>query len=170
MLLGVPNRSSSLPILRIRVLMPVLEKLTTGFFMEREGKSRVWLPFRYGMLADFCYCCGSLLHMDSACSKKLDTMCGPLDPSEAYGSWLRTGFFPYIPMISLAKKSNPSVNVDKENIPPEKVYQNLPLTCELSNSSKPLFRHRVVNATEEVVSIYEVGYLTSDPMTWFLVE
>lgn len=63
---GVANWKLDFPIWRIRVRMLVNHKLITGFFMERINKLRVWIPFRYERLADFCYYCESLYHMESS--------------------------------------------------------------------------------------------------------
>lgn len=85
---GVANWKLDFPIWRIRVRMLVNHKLITGFFMERINKLRVWIPFRYERLADFCYYCESLYHMESSCSTRSYPMIDPLDLSESYGPWV----------------------------------------------------------------------------------
>ncbi|OMP06952.1 hypothetical protein COLO4_07749 [Corchorus olitorius] len=82
---------------RIRVLIDVTKPLPSGFWASRPGKSNVWASFKYEHLADFCYNCGCLGHVEGHCVK--DTVMSIPDPSlPKYGPWMR---------------ANPSVNAIK---------------------------------------------------------
>ena len=82
---------------RIRVLIDVSKPLPSGFWASRAGKSNVWASFKYEHLADFCYNCGCLGHVEGHCVK--DTVMSIPDPSlPKYGPWMR---------------ANPSVNAMK---------------------------------------------------------
>lgn len=90
--LGSATRRIQHTFLRIKVQLSVFAKIVPRFFLEREGKTRVWIPFQYERLADFCY--GSLSHVEAACPYLVALIHGPLDPSEAFGPWLRVRFSP----------------------------------------------------------------------------
>ncbi|XVF33846.1 hypothetical protein REPUB_Repub18cG0006900 [Reevesia pubescens] len=82
---------------RIRVLIDVSKALPSGFWANRAGKSNMWASFKYEHLADFCYNCGCLGHVEAHCIK--DTVMSIPDPSlPKYGPWMR---------------ANPSVNAMK---------------------------------------------------------
>lgn len=74
---------------RIKVLVNTEQSLKSGCYMNREDGSRLWLPFRYERLSDFCYHCGQLDHTISACSKKLREKPPPDSPPTQYGPWMR---------------------------------------------------------------------------------
>ncbi|XVE80609.1 hypothetical protein DITRI_Ditri14bG0153000 [Diplodiscus trichospermus] len=82
---------------RIRVLIDVTKPLPSGFWASRAGKSNIWASFKYEHLADFCYNCGCLGHVEVHCVK--DTVMSIPDPTlPKYGPWMR---------------ANPSVNAMK---------------------------------------------------------
>lgn len=82
---------------RIRVLIDVSKPIPSGFWACRAGKSNIWASFKYEHLADFCYNCGCLGHVEGHCVK--NTVMSIPDPSlPKYGPWMR---------------ANPSVNAMK---------------------------------------------------------
>ncbi|TYJ48923.1 hypothetical protein E1A91_A01G098200v1 [Gossypium mustelinum] len=73
---------------RIRVLIDVSKPLPSGFWASRAGKSNIWVSFKYEHLADFCYRCGCVGHVEFHCDK--DTVMSIPDPSlPKYGPWMR---------------------------------------------------------------------------------
>ncbi|KAL4311334.1 hypothetical protein GQ457_01G007380 [Hibiscus cannabinus] len=73
---------------RIRVLIDVSKPLPSGFWASRAGKSNIWVSFKYEHLADFCYKCGCIGHVEAHCVK--DTVMSIPDPSlPKYGPWMR---------------------------------------------------------------------------------
>ncbi|KAK8705890.1 hypothetical protein V6N13_049476 [Hibiscus sabdariffa] len=73
---------------RIRVLIDVSKPLPSGFWASRAGKSNRWVSFKYEHLADFCYKCGCVGHVEAHCVK--DTVMSIPDPSlPKYGPWMR---------------------------------------------------------------------------------
>ncbi|KAE8731494.1 Kinesin KP1 [Hibiscus syriacus] len=73
---------------RIRVVIDVSKPLPSGFWASRAGKSNIWVSFKYEHLADFCYKCGCVGHVDVHCVK--DTAMSIPDPSlPKYGPWMR---------------------------------------------------------------------------------
>ncbi|GMJ10454.1 hypothetical protein HRI_004714500 [Hibiscus trionum] len=73
---------------RIRVLIDVSKPLPSGFWASRAGKSNIWVSFKYEHLADFCYKCGCVGHVEAHCVK--DTVMSIPDPSlPKYGPWMR---------------------------------------------------------------------------------
>lgn len=95
-----------------------------GFFLEREDKQRVWIPFRYERLADFCYSCGSLLHTETNCADFEGQMIGPRDPNKVYGPWVHLGSGSYISKSLLNGESPRVAEEFKENILPEQKNLN----------------------------------------------
>lgn len=116
---GGATRKMGLNTMWIHVSLSVLDKIFTRFFLEREGKQRVWIPFRYERLADFCYSCGSFLHTETNCDDFEGQMIGPRDPSKAYGPWVRLGFGSCISKSPLNGDSPRVAEEFRENILPE---------------------------------------------------
>lgn len=75
--------------LRIKIAVQVDEPLKCGFFFDSAQLQRIWISFKYELLSEFCYSCGSLLHTDQTCSHSLMHLPRPLDPRSSYGPWLR---------------------------------------------------------------------------------
>lgn len=136
--LGALLRKRQSHSLRIRVQLSLSHPLVTGFFLERAGKPRVWIPFRYERLADFCYRCGVLTHVETRCTTQVSSPFGPLDPGVAFGPWLRFGFSP----ISFTPPSRPvpqqSLTFDKENIPPNFSHSD---SCIYPPALRSIFSH-----------------------------
>lgn len=72
----------------IKVLVDTTKSLKTGCFMNREDGSKLWLPFRYERLSDFCYSCGKIDHTESACTNQLGEGDNDDDPRYQYGPWM----------------------------------------------------------------------------------
>lgn len=57
--------------LRIRMEIDVTRPLPKGFFLKRKGDCLetvdLWISFKYEKLADFCYDCGRIGHVNSMC-------------------------------------------------------------------------------------------------------
>lgn len=57
--------------------------------MNREDGTRLWLPFRYERLSDFCYTCGKIDHTESTCNHTTRDKDPDEDPITQYGTWMR---------------------------------------------------------------------------------
>lgn len=58
--------------LRIRTEIDVTQPLPKGFFLKRKGDSQggavdSWISFKYEKLADFCYDCDRIGHVNNSC-------------------------------------------------------------------------------------------------------
>ncbi|KAE8704287.1 hypothetical protein F3Y22_tig00110458pilonHSYRG00436 [Hibiscus syriacus] len=118
---------------RIRVLIDVSKSLPSGFWASRAGKSNIWVSFKYEHLADFCYKCGCVGHVDAHCVK--DTVMSIPDPSlPKYGPWMRAN-----PSVSSVKAL-----ADMEKAPHKANAGAVPKVVKTSLSSNQL--------TEEVAN------------------
>jgi hypothetical protein len=53
--------------LRIKVLIPLLQPLVSGFYQDRQGKPPSWVQLKYERLSEFCFTCGKLGHVKLFC-------------------------------------------------------------------------------------------------------
>lgn len=73
---GSPNWSLRKHILRVQVKICIAERIPTRFYLDRSGMNRLWIPFKYERLADFCYSCGLLDHTENLCKVDLPPVNG----------------------------------------------------------------------------------------------
>ncbi|KAK3008039.1 hypothetical protein RJ639_015411 [Escallonia herrerae] len=76
--------------LRIRVELDVRKPLQTGFNRNKNDQSKAWIQLQYECLADFCFNCGRLGHVNRLCpSPPLEK---PENFSSPFGPWLRAEY------------------------------------------------------------------------------
>ena len=75
---------------RLRVEVDTAVPITAGFFLEREGKSKLWVQFRYERLSQICFKCGIIGHDHQGCPEEFQVMLGspPFPRVPMYGPWL----------------------------------------------------------------------------------
>ncbi|RYQ85951.1 hypothetical protein Ahy_B10g105597 [Arachis hypogaea] len=67
--------------LRCRAAINITQPLQTGFWLNRDNKSKTWISFKYERLQDcFCLKCGIIGHEKKNCSKPIAMACW--DPSK----------------------------------------------------------------------------------------
>lgn len=76
--------------IRFRVDISVENPLPAGFFMDRQD-SEIWIQFKLERLSDFCYRCGSLMHITGKCGFNDPVLVTTQNGISAklYGPWLR---------------------------------------------------------------------------------
>ncbi|KAK4268484.1 hypothetical protein QN277_025137 [Acacia crassicarpa] len=75
--------------IKVRSLVRMDEPLTTGFWVPRGEKERVWVSVKYERLQHFCYLCGRVGHDGRSC-KVLPEDRLEKEKRYDYGSWLST--------------------------------------------------------------------------------
>ncbi|CAB4303387.1 unnamed protein product [Prunus armeniaca] len=70
--------------LRVRVLVNTANPLVPGFWLQRVEGKETWVEFQYERLADLCYKCGRIGHLNNGCRFE-QTPQG----SATYGTWTR---------------------------------------------------------------------------------
>lgn len=147
-------------IFRIQVQVDTNNSLKTGCYMNREDGTKLWLPFRYERLSDFCYLCGKLDHTESSCTTKDREEADEADPRHHYGPWLRgqslepsrrlenSSSSPRKPTWPAARghASVPTPAPSSSDPPPQDIHQNgnplLPLPSKVPPFSCPLVPRR----------------------------
>ncbi|OMO50761.1 Zinc finger, CCHC-type [Corchorus capsularis] len=76
----------SLVLRRWEVEIDVKKPLMSGFWVPRVDKERIWAEIRYERLADFCYNCGRLGHIEKNCEYAENQ-----DRVQKYGAWMCVG-------------------------------------------------------------------------------
>ncbi|KAK7832799.1 uncharacterized protein CFP56_026224 [Quercus suber] len=76
--------------IRVRVELKVDNPLWSGFFLDRQPQSDLWIHFKYERIADICYKCGRLGHLKARCSW-VDHSGKQLNPKEpfGFGPWMK---------------------------------------------------------------------------------
>lgn len=73
---------------RARVLIDITKPLIHGFWVDRPGKSDVWVEIKYERLQSFCYRCGKIDHDGRLCKKS--PVCDE-EGKQIFGPWLAVG-------------------------------------------------------------------------------
>lgn len=71
------------PYLRIKIQIDIRKPIWRGITLD-VGDKKLWCPFAYEYLPDFCYLCGILDHIDTDCPTKDGTY-----REKQFGPWLR---------------------------------------------------------------------------------
>lgn len=77
--------------LRIRFSVNSASPLVPGCHIKKEDGTRKWISFKYERLPEFCYSCGLLDHMESACTSTWSNLDTGRPQCRLYGVWLRAG-------------------------------------------------------------------------------
>lgn len=56
--------------MRLKVMVDISKPLKAGFFLDREGRSSLWIQCKYEKLGRFCFKCGILGHEQDECRKQ----------------------------------------------------------------------------------------------------
>lgn len=54
---------------QVQIEMETESSLKIGCYIQWENGERLWVAFKYERLSDFCYNCGRINYIDSACSE-----------------------------------------------------------------------------------------------------
>nr|POE94794.1 hypothetical protein CFP56_74005 [Quercus suber] len=76
--------------IRVKVELKVDNPFWSGFFLDRQPQSDLWIHFKYERIADICYKCGRLGHLKARCSWA-DHSGKQLNPKEpfGFGPWMK---------------------------------------------------------------------------------
>ncbi|KAK4258624.1 hypothetical protein QN277_005055 [Acacia crassicarpa] len=74
--------------IRVRSIIRLDKPLSTGFWVPREGRERIWVKIRYERLQNFCYKCGCLVHEGRGC--KVENVAITIENDQEFGPWLST--------------------------------------------------------------------------------
>lgn len=75
--------------MRVRAQIPIIEPLKIDFYLPQGYGLKTWVFFRIERLADFCYSCGRLGHIDLSCGHSELGRTVDYDRRDLCGPWLK---------------------------------------------------------------------------------
>ncbi|XP_050241252.1 uncharacterized protein At4g02000-like [Quercus robur] len=142
--------------IRVRVRVDIAQPLCRGRLITLEDGKSQWVSFKYERLANLCYWCGCLSHVDRDCEVWMDSEGTLKTEDQQFGPWLRAppflvsrkkvvsvpGFF--------TKKSNDKANQHQSSPLPQPPLTSTPKPP--SHVAKPTVSLKVCSDTLDTIS------------------